>query len=50
MADDVTVRNAYFDIDAIFNLNIRFAMGTTLFSHLIIMQFGQLKSNCSVSG
>ena len=50
IANDVTVKNANFDIVAQRNLNTRFAMGTTLFFHLIVEHDGQLKSKNSVSG
>lgn len=49
-ANEVIVKNAYLEIEAILSLKTRFAMGTTLFSHLIVMQFWQLKSNITVSG
>lgn len=46
----VIVKNASFEIVAKRSLKIRFEMGTTLFSHLIVMQLGQVKSKNSVSG
>lgn len=49
-ANVVTVKNAYLETEAILSLKTRFAMGTTLFSHLIVMQFWQLKSSLTVSG
>lgn len=50
IASDVTVKNASLEIVAKRSLKMRLEMGTTLLCHLIVMQFGQVKSKSSVSG
>jgi hypothetical protein len=49
-ASDVMVKNASREMVAKRSLKTRLAMGTTLFSHLIVMQLGHVKSKSSVSG
>lgn len=50
IANDVTVKNASFEIVAKRSLKTRLAIGTMSFSHLIIVHEGHVKSKNSVSG